>query len=172
MRKIILLGYMGSGKSAVARLLAERLDLPYLDLDAIIENELNETIAQIFKNQGEIKFRKLEHDTFKRLMQNNESFVLALGGGTPCYANNHEMFNLEGVSSIYLRTSITVLIGRLSSEKAHRPLIANMDDAEMQEFIAKSLFERSYFYNQAQYKITTDEKFPAALALEIENLLI
>ena len=172
MRKIVLLGYMGSGKSVVAQLLAQRLNLPCLDLDAMIEYESNATISQIFENQGEIKFRRLEHAIFKSLMQNEESFVLALGGGTPCYANNHEMFNLDGVSSIYLRTSIAVLIDRLSSEKAHRPVIANRNDDQMQEFIAKSLFERSYFYNQAQYKVTTDEKSPEEIVLEIEKALI
>ena len=172
MKKIILLGYMGSGKSVVARVLAEKLDLPYLDLDAIIEKKEDATITQIFDRQGEIKFRKLEHETFKQLMQNEDSFVLSLGGGTPCYANNHEFLNGPAVASVYLKATIDSLQDRLIPEKSRRPLIANMEAEEMKEFIAKSLFERSYYYNQAAFSITTDSKTPEDIANEIKNLLV
>ena len=172
MKKIVLLGYMGSGKSVVARLLAKKLDLPYLDLDAIIEKKEDATITQIFDSQGEIKFRKLEHETFKQLMQNEDSFVLSLGGGTPCYANNHEFLNGPAVTSVYLKAAIDTLQDRLISEKSQRPLIANMQPEEMKEFIAKSLFERSYFYNQAAFSVHTDNKTPEEIANEIKSLLV
>jgi shikimate kinase len=172
MKKIVLLGYMGSGKSVVARLLAEILHLPYLDLDAIIEKKEDASITQIFDRQGEIKFRKLEHETFKQLMKNHGSFVLSLGGGTPCYANNNEFLNGPEVSSVYLKASIDTLHDRLISEKSQRPLIANMQPEEMKEFIAKSLFERSYYYNQAAFSIHTDNKTPEEIANEVKSLLV
>lgn len=172
MKKIVLLGYMGSGKSVVARLLAKILDLPYLDLDAIIEKKEDATITQIFDSQGEIKFRKLEHETFKQLMQNEDSFVLSLGGGTPCYANNHEFLNGSAVASVYLKAAIATLQDRLIQEKSQRPLIANMQPEEMKDFIAKSLFERSYYYNQAKFSIHTDNKTPEEIANEIKSLLV
>lgn len=172
MKKIILLGYMGSGKSVTAALLSEKTDLPCLDLDQLIETKAQATISSIFENRGEIFFRKLEHEIFSDLMDSNESFVLSLGGGTPCYANNHERLKGAHVISVYLKTSIDELYKRLLPEKSHRPLIANMDADEMKEFIAKSLFERSYYYHQASFIIDTDGKSAAAVASEIEKLLI
>lgn len=170
MKKIILLGYMGSGKTVVGSLLARQTHLPALDLDQIIETETGQSITSFFEQRGEIYFRKLEHQIFSRLMQNDESFVLSLGGGTPCYANNHEMLKGDGVQSVYLRTSIEELYQRLLPEKEHRPLIAGLDPEAMKEFIAISLFERSYFYNQAMHTVVTDGKTPQQIVSEIEKL--
>ena len=172
MKKIILVGYMGSGKSVVAKLLAEKIRLPRLDLDEVISEKAHATIPEIFKMQGEIKFRKLEQESFKEIMQSPESVVLSLGGGTPCYANNHELLKAENVISVYLRTSVDVLYDRLLSEKSQRPLIANLQGEELKEFIAKSLFERSYYYNQAMHVVVTDGKSAETIVSEIEKLLI
>lgn len=172
MRKIILLGYMGSGKSVVARLLAQKAALPWLDLDQMMEESAQSTISEIFEKQGEIKFRKREHELFVQQMTNGQSFVLSLGGGTPCYANNHEWLQRENVVSVYLKTSIDELCQRLLPEKKHRPLIAHMDANQMKEFIAISLFERSYYYHQATHTMTTDGKTPEQIASEIESLLV
>ena len=172
MIKIILLGYMGSGKSVTAAKLSEKLQLKWLDLDHIIEKKANATISEIFEKRGEIYFRKLEHELFKELIQSEQSFVLGLGGGTPCYANNHEFLNGENVLSFYLKASIETLYDRLSKEKQHRPLIANMEQNKMKEFIAISLFERSYFYHQASHTVTIDGKTVEAIVSEIENLLV
>lgn len=171
MKKIILLGYMGCGKSTIAKLLANKLNLPYLDLDEIIENRTNSSVNKLFSEKGELYFRKLEHEIFSELMKNPDSFVLSLGGGTPCYANNHELLKGENVFSIYLSGSIATLYGRLKNENENRPLIANKSEEEMKEFIAKNLFDRSYYYNQAQYKVTIDEKTVVEIVAEIEMLL-
>jgi shikimate kinase len=171
MKKIILLGYMGCGKSTIAKLLANKLNLPYLDLDEIIENRTNSSVNKLFSEKGELYFRKLEHEIFSELMKNPDSFVLSLGGGTPCYANNHELLKGENVFSIYLSGSITTLYKRLKNENENRPLIANKSQEEMKEFIAKNLFDRSFYYNQAQYKVTIDEKSVGELIAEIELLL-
>ncbi|MFT3794047.1 shikimate kinase [Flavobacterium sp.] len=172
MKKIILLGYMGAGKSVVAQLLSQKTALPWVDLDQMIEEKEQATISDIFEKQGEIKFRKLEHALFQQLMQNDQSFVLSLGGGTPCYANNHELLKGENVVSVYLKTSIDQLYHRLLPQKQQRPLIAHMADETMKEFIAISLFERSYYYLQATHTVTTDGKTPAQVVSEIEKILV
>ena len=171
MKKIILLGYMGCGKSTIAKLLAENVSLPYLDLDEIIEKRENAAVKNIFSEKGEIYFRKLEHDIFSDLMKNQDDFILSLGGGTPCYANNHELLKGENVFSIYLNASIPTLYNRLINEKENRPLIADKSEGELKEYIAKNLFDRSYYYNQAQFKVVIDGNSAKEITNEIELLL-
>ncbi|MGM8362206.1 shikimate kinase [Flavobacterium sp. ARAG 55.4] len=171
MKKIILLGYMGCGKSTVARELSKKLEIPFVDLDEFIEKKLGLSIKSIFAEKGEIYFRKLEHECFVELLNFTEPIIIGLGGGTPCYANNHELLKRDDVLSIYLKASIDTLVGRLSLNKSNRPLIANKNDEEMKEFIATHLFERSYYYNQAQYKIVVDEQTIAQTVEEILAIL-
>lgn len=158
MRKIILLGYMGCGKSTIAKILSKNIDVPFVDLDQYIEKKENLTINAIFEQRGEIYFRKLEHQAFVELLASSEQLIIGLGGGTPCYANNHELLIGENVSSIYLKASIQTLFNRLSLNKSKRPLLADKSDEELKEFIAMHLFERSFYYNQAQFTVSVDEK--------------
>ncbi len=158
MRKIILLGYMGCGKSTIANKLSKITQIPFVDLDKRIEEKTNLTINQIFEAKGEIYFRKLERDVFIELLNSPEKIIIGLGGGTPCYANNHELLKGAYVTSIYLKASIETLFERLVFNKSKRPLIADKNDEEMKEFIAKHLFDRSFYYNQAQYKVIVDSK--------------
>jgi shikimate kinase len=171
MKKIILLGYMGSGKSTIAKLLANSTAISYLDLDEIIEKQENSSVKKLFSVKGEIYFRKLEHQILAALIQNQDSFILSLGGGTPCYSNNHEFLNSDHVISIYLNASVATLYDRLLNSNDERPLIANKNREEMKEFIAKNLFDRSYYYNQAKYKIAVDGKSPEEIVSEIESIL-
>lgn len=171
MRKIILLGYMGCGKSTIAKLLAKSISIFPLDLDDIIEKQENSSVKKLFSEKGEIYFRKLEHQMLSDLVQNQDTFILSLGGGTPCYSNNHEFLNGDNVISIYLNASVETLYERLLHSNSERPLIANKSPEEMKEFIAKNLFDRSYYYNQAQYKITVDGKSTDEIIAEIETIL-
>jgi shikimate kinase len=171
MKKILLLGYMGSGKSVTGKLLAEQLGIMFYDLDELIENRLEISIPEIFRQKGEIYFRKIEHQVFHELIHNNETFVLSLGGGTPCYANNHLLLSGTNTVSVYLNASIDTLYSRLASERNKRPLIANLNDYAFKEYIAKHLFDRSYFYNQATFRLLVNNKKPEAIATEILNLL-
>jgi shikimate kinase len=138
--KIILTGYMGSGKSTIAVFLAQKLQIPFKDLDQIIENETQMTIKTIFESKGEIYFRKLEHTILKQLMTLNESFVLSLGGGTPCYANNHEFLKGEGIVSFYLKVAIETLANRLRNEKDARPILANQEAQGLKRFYSTASF--------------------------------
>ena len=162
---------MGCGKSTIANKLSGMIQIPYVDLDEYIEKKINLTINQIFENHGEIYFRKLEHAFFVELLNLPEQIIIGLGGGTPCYANNHELLKGDGVMSIYLKASIDTLFNRLASNKSKRPLIANKSDEEMKEFIAKHLFDRSYYYNHAMHKVTVDDKSIEETVNDILNLL-
>jgi shikimate kinase len=171
MKKIILLGYMGCGKSTIAHKLSGMISIPYVDLDEYIEKKTKMSIKQIFEKQGEIHFRKLEHTYFVELLHTPEEIIIGLGGGTPCYANNHELLIGDNVTSIYLKASIDTLFNRLASNKSKRPLIADKSDEEMKEFIAKHLFDRSFYYNHAKYKVNVDDKSIEETVNDILNLL-
>jgi shikimate kinase len=171
MQKIILVGYMAVGKTTIAQLLSQKTDLQWIDLDKLIENETNLNISEIFDQKGEIYFRKLEHTLFKKSVESDTNLIISTGGGTPCYANNHLLLHGENVVSVHLKASIDTIFERLKSEKQQRPLVANESDAELKEFIAKHLFERSYFYNQATYTIAVDSKSPEVIVEEITELL-
>jgi shikimate kinase len=171
MKKIVLLGYMGSGKSTIGQLLSEVTGLPHLDLDQIIESNTNLSIETLFREKGEIYFRKLEHQIFQELMGNPDSMILSLGGGTPCYANNHMMLNGLHTVSIYLKASIDTLCQRLILDKKKRPLLAEQGETELKEFIAKHLFDRSFYYHQARHTVIVDVKSPESIVREIQKRL-
>ena len=156
MDKIILLGYMGCGKSTIADSLSKNIKIPFVDLDKYIEDKTQLTIKAIFEQYGEVYFRKLEHEYFIELLNAPEPLIIGLGGGTPCYANNHELLKGVNRQSVYLKASVDTLFNRLSANKSKRPLIANKNDDELKEFIAIHLFERSYYYNQAQHIVVVD----------------
>lgn len=171
MQKIVLVGYMAVGKSTVGKILAENRQMKWVDLDKIIESNAKLSVSEIFQEKGEIYFRKQEHLEFQKLISNEEDLVISTGGGTPCYANNHLLLNGNNIVSFYLSASIDAIYNRLKEHTAERPLVANQSEEELKEFIAKNLFDRSYFYNQATFKINTDGKTPKAIVKEIEALL-
>ncbi|MDO6675694.1 AAA family ATPase [Tenacibaculum sp. 1B UA] len=170
--KIILLGYMASGKSTIGRFLAEKKHIPFIDLDEYIEKREGKTVSDIFELKGEIYFRKQEHVFLKELLEKEEGFILSLGGGTPCYAGNMDvLLNFKNVKSVYLKTSINTIVDRLRNEKSQRPLVARLNKEELAEFVAKHLFERSYYYNQATYKLVVDNKSVYEIIGELQELL-
>ena len=170
--KIILLGYMGSGKTTIGIQLAKKLFLNFTDLDEFIEEKEQKSIKEIFEQKGEIYFRKIEHKYLKQFIKENESFVLSLGGGTPCYAGNLDLIlNDKNNLSFYLRGSISTLFKRLSENKFKRPLINDLSDNQLTEYIAKHLFERGVFYDKATYKIYIDDKEVQEIVTEIRILL-
>ena len=172
MKKIVLVGYMASGKTEIGKLLSKKLHLPFFDIDHLIENEVSKTVDEIFEDKGEIFFRKKEHEVFSNKINSEDSFVLSLGGGTPCYANNHLFLQKDDVISIYLKGSITTLVERLEINKSKRPLIKNLENEELTEFIAKHLFDRSFYYNHCKYTITIDDKSPFDVIEEIQKILL
>ncbi|WP_299116503.1 shikimate kinase [uncultured Winogradskyella sp.] len=155
---VVLMGYMGSGKSTVGKDLAKVLNYTFLDLDQYICEQENATIATIFDTSGEIYFRKKESYYLNEVLNSKENIVLALGGGTPCYGKNlNLLLDHPLVKLCYLKLSIPLLAKRLFTKRNKRPLINHLNsESELVEFIGKHLFERTYYYNQAHYIIDTD----------------
>lgn len=169
--KIVLLGYMGSGKSTVGKLLATDLDIDFIDLDSYIERKLDDKITDIFREKGEIFFRKKEHHYLKEVISTERDFVLALGGGTPCYSKNMDYITFQTKNVFYLMVSVPSLTQRLAKERVTRPLIKHISETDLPEFIGKHLLERSEYYIRANHVILCDNKEIPTIASEIKALI-
>lgn len=143
---------MGSGKSYWSRLLAKKLKTGGYDLDFLIESHEERTISEIFEEEGEDYFRKTESKIL-RWFGEKKSFVLATGGGTPCFTDNMEWMNKQGVT-IWIDEPVDVLTERLIPEKSHRPLIRDLSDKELTEFLVNKRKEREVFYALAQHHLS------------------
>ena len=157
---------MGSGKTLVSKELNILNNFKIFDLDTEISKQNNRSITEIFKEKGEIFFRKTEKEVLEKILSTEKNIILSLGGGTPCYYNNINRIN-EKTFSVFLKTNVKTLTQRLSSEKDKRPLIQNISNEDLPEFIAKHLFERNPFYNQAKITINTDNLSAREIAEEI-----
>ena len=168
---LILVGYMGSGKSVVGLDLADILNFDYLDLDNYIEAKENRSIFELFKVKGELYFRKMEAIYLKEVLL-KDNMVVSLGGGTPCYGINMNEIIKSKAKSIYLRATVTTLTKRIFPERAKRPMVSHLETIEsLQEFVGKHLFERSAFYDQADLTIDTDGKTVTQIAENIVSEL-
>lgn len=167
---ISLIGYMGSGKSHISKILSEKINFKIIDTDKEISLRNKMSISEIFQKKGELYFRKQERQLLEEIFATNNQLILSLGGGTPAYYNNIDFINERSVS-IYLQARIDTLVRRLLKQKNKRPIIAHIPDTELPEFIAKHLFERNIFYNKCQFKISTDEKEPESIVDEIIEFL-
>ncbi len=150
--KIFLIGMMGSGKSYWKELLAKQLKTGGYDLDFIIESQEERTISEIFDEEGEAFFRKKESQLL-RWFGEKKSFVLATGGGTPCFHQNMDWMNEQGIT-IWLDESIEVLVARLLNEKAHRPLISHLDKNGILAFLTEKYKERLPYYSKAKHQLS------------------
>jgi shikimate kinase len=148
---------MGSGKTYWGKKLSEKLTLPFFDLDAQIESHEGKAISQIFADDGEEYFRLLEKDTLHIITESHDSFIMATGGGTPCYFNNIEYMNKTG-TAVWINTPVDLLFERLIKDKARRPLIKNLDDAQLRSFIIKKFSDRKIYYEQAEMIVDETEK--------------
>jgi shikimate kinase len=149
---------MASGKSTIGVEISKKLYMNFIDLDAYISAREKRSISEIFKAKGEIYFRRIESLYLSEILNSKEDFVLSLGGGTPCYGNNMELIQKADSKSIYIKASIKTLVARLIKEKSNRPLVADLENDQITEFVAKHLFERRFFYEQASITINTDDK--------------
>ncbi len=164
--KIVLLGYMGVGKTLIGKQLSEVLGCNFIDLDAYIEEKEGKSVFEIFETRGEIYFRKQEHIYLNAILSSEKKIILAVGGGTPCYTGNISSITNENILSFYLQLSPNKLAERLFLEKENRPLIKNILTLEkLTEFIGIHLFERQYFYTQASHTIAT-HNLPARKVVE------
>lgn len=166
--EITLVGFMGSGKTTLAKALSDGLGYTFFDLDKIIEEKENCTIAEIFATKGETYFRKMERYILTDLLTNNKNYVLATGGGTACFFDNMENINKHCIS-LYLKMSADTLFDRLKDERSHRPLIKNFNDRELKQFIRNTLIEREPYYLKAHYKLKAKDIQTEALLLYLKQ---
>ena len=165
---IVLLGYMGCGKSTAGRLLAEQLQLPFVDLDEYLTNKYGGSIPNLFLNNDEIGFRKLEKIALNEILVNQEKSVLSLGGGTPCYADNMQSVLQATPHTFYLSPSVNMLCNRLFPARNQRPMISHLNNKkDLLEFISKHIFERKQFYEQANHPIYLRNESPEELVSQI-----
>jgi len=145
---VYLIGFMGSGKSTLGRRMASREGWKFEDLDSLIEKAEGKPVMQIFRESGEEYFRKIEAATLKSIKEEG-NIVIACGGGTPCYKDNMEYMNGEGVT-VYIKHNAATLFSRLTRAKKIRPLLEGMSTEEMKEYIKQKLGEREKWYGKAQ----------------------
>jgi shikimate kinase len=149
--KIFLIGYMGSGKSTSGKKLASLLGYEYVDHDELIEKAVGKPVHDIFREDGEDRFREMEHHMLISLM-NRDNIVISTGGGTPCNYNNMQLMNENGLT-IYLKMSANTLVNRLRNAKSERPMLAGKSAEDLYGFIVSHLENREPFYSEAQYKV-------------------
>jgi shikimate kinase len=160
--KIFLIGFMGSGKTHWGQLLSKKLGLAFFDLDTVVVEQEKKSVADIFADKGEEYFRYKETEALERIVEGEDGFILSCGGGTPCFFNNIEFMKKSG-KVIWLNTSIDALKQRLQRERKTRPLIKEVDDADLDRYIVKKLSERRMYYQQAdvtvnEESVTLDEQ--------------
>ena len=150
---------MGAGKTVIGKSLSKSINYEFYDLDNFIELGEKKKISEIFNDHNEVHFRNLESSYLKTISQKKEKKVISLGGGTPCFETNIEIINnTPDSTTIYLKASVNSIVNRLKDGKNKRPIISHLkSDNDLKDFINKHLFERSFYYEKAKIKITTDD---------------
>ena len=151
MRRIILIGYMGSGKTTVGKALSKETGMMFYDLDWYIESRMHKTVAQIFAERGEEGFRKIEYNMLHEVAE-FEDVIISCGGGTPCFFDNIDYLNGQG-DVCYLKATPEVLYKHLLMGKVERPLIKGKSPEELINFITEQVGKREEFYTKARYTL-------------------
>lgn len=168
MIRVILLGYMGSGKTTLGRQLAMSLGVTFYDLDWYIETRYHSSVSQLFKERGEETFRELERNMLHEVAE-FEDVVVSCGGGTPCFFDNMEYMN-SLAETIYLKASPEVLAAHLKMRRIERPLLTGKTGEELLQYIQEMVSEREKFYSKAKHVLNVDlldnfEKIQESVAL-------
>lgn len=164
MKRIILIGYMGAGKTTIGKTLAQMMNLDFYDLDWYIEDRFHKKIPQIFADSGEEGFRKIEQRMLHEVAE-FENVVVACGGGTPCFFDNMDYMN-EQAETVFLNASTQALKEHLMMGKSIRPLIQGKTPEELEDYIGTSLKDRLPFYTKAKHTVDID---PIHTREEIQN---
>ena len=149
MTRIILIGYMGAGKTTIGKILAKDLGIPFYDLDWYIETRMRKKVKQIFDERGEEGFRVIEKNMLHEVAE-FEDVVLACGGGTPCFFDNMEYLVEQG-DVVYLRGTPEVLFRHLKMGKGVRPLLLGKNDEELLQYIKENVKKREEYYMKANH---------------------
>ncbi len=149
MRRIILIGYMGSGKTTVGKALSKETGMMFYDLDWYIESRMRKTVSQIFAEKGEEGFRKIEYNMLHEVAE-FEDVIISCGGGTPCFFDNMDYMNQQG-DVVYLKATPETLYKHLLMAKVERPLLKDKTPEELIAYITEHLKEREPFYGKARH---------------------
>lgn len=161
MKRVILVGFMGSGKTTLGKKVANRMNVPFIDSDSEIENHFGKSVGELFAEFGESHFREIEREYIDALDLRDE-FVLATGGGMPCFSDNMLRLNQTG-TTFYLERSPKELAHRLANAKKQRPLIAGLEKDELLGFIENKLQEREEYYRKANVLLARNEQNPEGI---------
>jgi shikimate kinase len=157
---------MGTGKSYWGARLSEISGVKFIDLDQRIEELAAQKISTLFEENGEEGFRLLEQKTLQEISLSTDNFIMACGGGTPCFFNNLEFMKKHG-TVVWLTSSLEKIQDRLQAERAHRPLVSKLTDEQLKEFISSTLKKRQFYYEKAHYTVDTEHSNAANLLKSI-----
>lgn len=154
MRRIILVGYMGSGKTTIGKALSKETGMMFYDLDWYIESRMHKTVSQIFAERGEEAFRKMEYNMLHEVAE-FEDVIISCGGGTPCFFDNMDYLSRQG-DVVYLKASPDTLYKHLLMAKVERPLLKDKTQDELIDYITTHLAEREPYYQKAHHVLNVD----------------
>ena len=149
MKRVILIGYMGSGKTTLGKALSKATGMMFYDLDWYIESRMHKSVSKIFSEQGEDAFRKIEYNMLHEVAE-FENVIISCGGGTPCFFDNIDYLNQQG-DVVYLKANPETLCNHLAMAKTERPLLKDKSREELVEYITEHLNERAPFYEKANH---------------------
>ncbi len=166
--KIFLVGMPGCGKSSLGQKLSRKIEVPFFDMDDVLEEKAGKKITEIFDVDGEEYFRKLEQEVLSEYCSStDDTFIVATGGGTPCFYDNMESMNLAGVT-IYLKVPINTITERLESQKSVRPLLQGIENIEVH--LENLLEKRSQWYEQSKLILDSDHTSDGLLNLILKGV--
>jgi shikimate kinase len=157
---------MGAGKSYWGARLSEISGIEYIDLDQRIEELTAQKISTLFEEKGEEGFRLLEQKTLQEISLSTDNFIMACGGGTPCFFHNMEFMKEHG-TVVWLTSSLEKIQNRLQAERAHRPLVSKLTNEQLKEFITSTLKKRQFYYEKAHYTVDTERSNAESLLKSI-----
>ena len=168
MRPLFLVGYMGCGKSTLARKLGRRLGIAVVDTDRAVEEREGATVVDIFLYEGEERFRQLEREVLEQVIADAQPVIVSTGGGLPVWRDNMERMNGVGIT-VYLRRSAEQIARRLSPYgRQKRPRLRGLSDEELVDFMSRDIAEREPFYSRARCIVDCDRFSDEEL---VENIL-
>lgn len=147
---------MGAGKTHWGKQVANRMGLPFYDLDELVVEHEGKSIADIFTQNGEEYFRMCEKQMLEELVEKEDSMIISCGGGTPCFFNNIDFMKRYGIV-VWLNTQVEVILQRLMKERMHRPLLKDIKDEDLRNHIIRKLNERRMYYEQADVIIDRED---------------
>jgi shikimate kinase len=172
MPKIFLVGMPGCGKTYLGKRIAKKLGLDFVDLDEVIIGIAGKAITEIFLSEGEDYFRQLEAESLREISINHQDFVMATGGGAPCFHQNMEFINHQGIS-LFVNLSLEIIADSLLAKGIHeRPLLKDFNKTTLLGELQEKFSKRIKFYSQAKVIVNLEKRDPEKVEQALENYLL